>query len=189
MEYLVSCNPSTGLIGVRTYDHSAFTQGVGEPYVEHDGGIHGEACGEFGEKRGEIMNEQLWSDERIKTTFGDSLLMHGKFVAQLVKQMRDEYEARIAQLEIEKLAIETAAQHVHQAQVERIAELESQLATKPSDEWIPWSSGECPVNPGVVGNILFRCGEVQLDTELSKWEWEGYGEEDEFAIVAYCVKQ
>jgi len=64
---------------------------------------------------------------------------------------------------------------------------------KPTDGWIPWSGGECPVNDdGAPVQVRFANGtEPKPDNFPSMWDWRApdakYGRSDSWAIVAYRV--
>lgn len=94
------------------------------------------------------MAEQLWTDERI-TESVDWLLANSQrqFAATLLRQMRDEYESVIRQLQAGHEFIEADRVRLLDRDVAaqaRIADLETELAAAQSDNatlgrccWIP----------------------------------------------------
>lgn len=69
-----------------------------------------------------------------------------------------------------------------------IAEAEERRAQPPSDGWIPWEGGECPVDPDICVEVKLRSGKAWLDNgaeAAGSWDWThdpNHGIED---IIAY----
>lgn len=51
---------------------------------------------------------------------------------------------------------------------------------------IPWSGGECPVEPDDIVDVVFRDMETCCGLSARGWDW---GEGSDYAIIAYRVKK
>lgn len=61
------------------------------------------------------------------------------------------------------------------------------LTQPPSDGWIPWSGGGCPVDPETVVDVRFSNGDEISGLSAGEWEWDLAG--GGFSIIAYRVKE